>query len=113
MFRSSDHIFRVGGDEFTILLKNIECTSVINNIAEKVIKALSEPHLLENGVYAVAPPSIGVAVYPKDSSNADTLICQADQMMYLAKNRYPSGGYEVYTPEKFVISAEYNQPRYC
>lgn len=113
LFRSSDHIFRVGGDEFTILLKNIECTSVINNLAEKVIKALSEPHLLENGVTAVAPPSIGVAVYPKDSSNADTLICQADQMMYLAKNRYPSGGYEVYTPEKFVISAEYNQPRYC
>lgn len=113
LFRSSDQIFRVGGDEFTILLKNIECTSVINNIAEKVIKALSEPHELENGVTAFAPPSIGVAVYPKDSSNADTLICQADQMMYLAKNRYPSGGYEVYTPEKFVISAEYNQPRYC
>ncbi|MEX3073613.1 diguanylate cyclase [Vibrio alginolyticus] len=113
LFRSSDHIFRVGGDEFTILLKNIECTSVINNIAEKVIKALSEPHQLENGLTAVAPPSIGVAVYPKDSSNADTLICQADQMMYLAKNRYPTGGYEVYTPEKFVISAEYNQPRYC
>ncbi len=113
LFRSSDHIFRVGGDEFTILLKNIECPSVINNIAEKVIKALSEPHELEGGVSAVAPPSIGVAVYPKDASNADTLISQADQMMYLAKNRYPSGGYEVYTPEKVVISAELNQPRYC
>ncbi len=58
-------------------------------------------------------PSIGVAVYPKDASNPDTLICYADQMMYLAKRRYPLGGYEVYTPEKFVSSTEQSQQRYC
>ncbi len=113
ILRSSDHIFRVGGDEFTILLKNIECNSVINNIAEKILKSLSEPHQLEDGLTAVTPPSIGVAVFPTDAKSADTLICYADQMMYLAKNLYPSGGYEVYTPEKYVLSAEHSQSNYC
>ncbi len=113
VLRSSDHIFRVGGDEFTILLKNIESNVVINNIAEKIIKILSEPHQLDIGVSAVAAPSIGVAMYPKHANNVDTLICYADQMMYLAKSLYPSGGFEIYTPEKFVASEEFNQPRYC
>lgn len=113
LIRSSDHVFRVGGDEFVLLLENVESLAVIEVIAEKVVKGLSEPHQLANGSVVVTPPSIGVAVYPNDGNNPDTLICHADQMMYLAKRRYPTGGYEVYTPEKFVLSTENSQPRYC
>ncbi len=113
LIRSSDLVFRIGGDEFAIVVKNIESLSVISVIAEKVIKGLSLPHELEADVSVITPPSIGVAVFPKDATNFDTLICYADQMMYLAKRRYPLGGYEVYTPEKFVTSTEQSQQRYC
>ncbi len=111
--RSSDHVFRIGGDEFAVLVKNIESLTVVDTIADKIKLGLSQPHRLSNGEQVITPPSIGVAVYPKDGSNSDCLISHADQMMYLAKHRHPFGGYEVYTPDKCTVSSQRSQIQCC
>ena len=82
----SSLISRVGGDEFTILVADIDTTSHIANLAERIIKALSLPLQLE-GQQIVLTASIGVSVYPDDGEDIDTLLKNADTAMYEAKNR--------------------------
>ncbi|MDP5135172.1 diguanylate cyclase [Rheinheimera baltica] len=89
--RQSDTVARFGGDEFVILLPDIESDAVVLQLAEKIRDALSKPFHL-SGQQLTVLPSIGVALYPQHGTTAKTLIACADNAMYLAKN---AGGNQV------------------
>lgn len=82
--RELDTFSRLGGDEFTIILSNIESALVIEAIANKILKAINKPFMLKNQEVSISA-SIGIAVYPKNGKNADALIRRADLAMYNAK----------------------------
>jgi diguanylate cyclase (GGDEF)-like protein len=74
----------MGGDEFLILLTGITAADDVHKIAGRVLDAIREPFLLDDHELQ-ATTSLGVAVYPDDAEDPDTLIRQADFAMYLAK----------------------------
>lgn len=83
--RESDTISRQGGDEFILLLNDIPQLDVVERIASNIINKLSEPIEI-NGHYLNASCSIGVAVYPGDGRDFDSLLQKADTAMYGAKD---------------------------
>ncbi|MDX1352868.1 MAG: EAL domain-containing protein [Thiomicrorhabdus sp.] len=82
--RGYDIIARVGGDEFVILIDKYHNHIELNHIIEKVLAAISQDQLVRNQIINVSA-SIGVAFYPKDGTNAQTLMKNADIAMYEAK----------------------------
>jgi diguanylate cyclase (GGDEF)-like protein/PAS domain S-box-containing protein len=82
--RGSDTVARLGGDEFTIILSEVDANSV-EHIAQNIIERLAAPfQLLQETAFVSA--SVGITLYPNDAQDIDTLIKNADQAMYLAKN---------------------------
>jgi diguanylate cyclase (GGDEF)-like protein len=82
----AEAIARLGGDEFVILLRRITNSSDAARIADRVLEALCEPIMLASHlVYATT--SIGIAVYPFDGPDANTLLKNADAAMYAAKQQ--------------------------
>ena len=76
---------RLGGDEFTVILSEVEDTNSVARIAQNIIERLAAPfQLLQETAYVSA--SMGITLYPNDAQHIDTLITNADQAMYLAKN---------------------------
>ena len=82
--RGSDTVARVGGDEFIFVLNEIGSDENAALTANKIITALSEPFELK-GKQCHVGGSIGIALYPDGSKDPETLIKQADNAMYLAK----------------------------
>lgn len=82
--RRSDSVARMGGDEFTLLLQNIENNTDVAHIAQKVIDSISIPSQI-GGYEVVVGCSIGIAMYPQAGRDADTLLKNADLAMYKAK----------------------------
>ena len=82
--RNSDMVARLGGDEFTVILTELPEHNFGSDIAQKIISSLSEPYNLGNEIVYVSA-SIGITVYPDDSSDVDVLMKNADQAMYLSK----------------------------
>lgn len=83
--RESDTLARVGGDEFVIVLSVVSDEDGISSAAGKVLAIISEPFIIE-GQELYLTASIGVAVYPTDGSDAQTLLKHADLAMYQAKD---------------------------
>jgi diguanylate cyclase (GGDEF)-like protein len=83
LLRKSDTIARLGGDEFIVLLSDCGIESA-KQIAEKIAKALDEPIVIGEHSLDVRA-SIGIAGYPVDSGDPDTLMRHADLAMYAAK----------------------------
>jgi len=82
--RATDTVCRQGGDEFVILLSEIERSQDAALTAEKLLQAIAEPHMVDTHELHVGL-SIGIAVYPGDGENAETLMQNADAAMYHAK----------------------------
>lgn len=82
--RASDTVARVGGDEFIFVLNGIESDENIALMAKKVIAALSVPFDLK-GQQCRVGGSLGIAIYPDDSTDPEALVKQADNAMYLSK----------------------------
>ncbi|MEP6621992.1 MAG: EAL domain-containing protein [bacterium] len=82
--RGSDTVSRQGGDEFVVLLSEVEQAEDATSTAKRMLKAVAEPHVIDGHVLHVAT-SIGVSVYPDDGTDADALIRNADTAMYQAK----------------------------
>jgi diguanylate cyclase (GGDEF)-like protein len=81
-------IARLGGDEFLVLLPNLRSAADAGSVAERLISSLREPvQLAMNSL--VVTPSVGIAVYPQDGDDAETLLRNADLAMYFAKRRSP------------------------
>ncbi|NRB81863.1 MAG: EAL domain-containing protein [Saccharospirillaceae bacterium] len=93
--RESDTVARVGGDEFTIILSALSGLSGVGKVAQNILDSLSEPFYLgKNTTYISA--SIGITLYPKDASESISLIKNADQAMYFAKEQ-GRNGYHFFT----------------
>lgn len=82
--RASDRVGRFGGDEFVVLLDKIEDAANAENVARKILHAVSEPLKLQRHECRVTA-SIGIAVYPDDGGDAESLIRNSDVAMYSAK----------------------------
>ena len=83
--RSEDTLSRLGGDEFTVLLENIEKVEEISLVAQHIADALREPFVVE-GHKLYLSCSIGISSYPEDSIYANDLLKFADNAMYKAKS---------------------------
>ncbi len=84
--RTVDVVSRHGGDEFIVVLPDMESDQAPIPVAEKLLVAISEPVELEGQSLSVSP-SIGISVFPRDGATSDALIKNADAAMYLAKER--------------------------
>jgi diguanylate cyclase (GGDEF)-like protein len=83
--RRIDTVARQGGDEFVILLPGFQGSEAVTRVAEKLLAALSEPLALQGQVLH-SSGSIGIALYPEDGRDVDTLLKHADVAMYRAKD---------------------------
>ncbi|NIK77811.1 diguanylate cyclase (GGDEF)-like protein [Paenibacillus castaneae] len=79
----SNAIFRLGGDEFTVLLQTAD-SDVAAAYASKAVEAIRQPYVLTGGT-AIVSSSIGIAMYPADTDDSDLLIKYADLALYKAK----------------------------
>ncbi len=82
--RKSDMVARVGGDEFLVMLQSFKRDEDPARVAQKIIHCVSRPCILAGSEYRVTA-SIGVAMFPRDGSDPDLLIRNADTAMYHAK----------------------------
>lgn len=102
--RDTDTLSRQGGDEFLVLLSDIRDSEAITNVVEKILKRLAAPFLIE-GQYLSTSVSIGIAVYPDDGMDFDTLLKKADTAMYQAKDA-GRNAYRYYTEQMNVDAFE-------
>jgi diguanylate cyclase (GGDEF)-like protein/PAS domain S-box-containing protein len=96
--RTSDTAARFGGDEFVVLLEDLDSTQTAVDVAERVLEDLRRP-LMVAGKELVVRGSIGISILEGSSgAGADELIRDADAAMYIAK-RDGKGGYRLFEPE--------------
>ena len=84
--RGPDRLFRLGGDEFTLLMPGGSARTAMM-LAERLMAALQTPIELEQATIASVGLSIGIALYPDHAGNMDDLLSAADQAMYQAKQQ--------------------------
>jgi diguanylate cyclase len=94
--RKSDTIFRIGGDEFAVIIESPSEEESVGLIAEKIIQAVSAPVTLEGHKVSVGA-SIGISSFPHLSRDVRTLMSSADAAMYVAK-KGGKNSYRLYDP---------------
>ncbi len=82
--RQVDTIARFGGDEFAVLVSELQSAQVAEALARKLLDALAQPFALRGRQVRISA-SIGIALYPGDGEDAETLLINADKAMYQAK----------------------------
>ncbi|HEU4521933.1 MAG TPA: EAL domain-containing protein [Thermoanaerobaculia bacterium] len=82
--RQTDTVARYGGDEFTVILPDLHQPEDAAQVAEKILERVVEPVLAGTSAIEISA-SIGIAVYPHDGTEIDTLLRNADDAMYRAK----------------------------
>ena len=92
--RRSDTVCRLGGDEFVILLSQVEHAEDAAVSAQKILRAIASPHIIDNRSLDISV-SIGGSTYPGDGQDAESLISQADAAMYEAK-QHGRNGYQFF-----------------
>ncbi len=86
LFRKSDTVARMGGDEFLLLLPEISVVEDTTKIAEQILEAFRRPFIIDDREFHITT-SIGIAIFPDDGEDVDILIRNADIAMYRAKDR--------------------------
>jgi len=92
--RPHDKVVRFGGDEFVVIIEDIEHRMDAAHVAERIGVAFRQPFRLSQGVHVIGT-SIGIAMFPSDGTDAATLLEKADIAMYSVKTR-GKGGYQFY-----------------
>ncbi|MDQ2101508.1 bifunctional diguanylate cyclase/phosphodiesterase [Azospirillum isscasi] len=95
--RASDTVSRQGGDEFVILLNDLDGPDAACSVARKVLRAMAEPFPVDGHELPISP-SIGIALYPDDAPSIDSLLKCADMAMYAAKEA-GRANHQFFTPE--------------
>lgn len=94
--REGDTIARMGGDEFLVLLEEVESIGFVEAMAERVCESLN--HTLNKGAFTQEiSASIGISIYPEDASTGAEMLRNADLAMYRVKNN-GKGSYQFYSP---------------
>jgi diguanylate cyclase (GGDEF)-like protein len=88
--RASDLLFRMGGDEFTVILPDVDSPEAVAQVAQRIVGQVRAPVQVGGHDVAVGV-SIGIAMHPGDGSTAEALIKNADAAMYSAKQLGGSG----------------------
>jgi diguanylate cyclase (GGDEF)-like protein len=96
MLRKADTVARLGGDEFAVLLLSIDGIDESREVASKLLETLKAPMILDGESLNVGA-SVGIVLYPKHGSDADTLVKNADISMYVAKKS--RRGISIYNPD--------------
>jgi diguanylate cyclase (GGDEF)-like protein/PAS domain S-box-containing protein len=102
--RRSDTVSRQGGDEFVILLAQVEQAEDAAFSARKILRALAAPHIIDNKSLDINV-SIGVSTYPGDGQDAEGLMNRADNAMYEAKE-HGRNNYQFFRHEMHARLAE-------
>ncbi|NOQ14978.1 MAG: PAS domain S-box protein [Methyloprofundus sp.] len=98
--RTGDTVSRLGGDEFVLLILDLHNTNELEQIIARVLQTISQPYKLSVDAVSVSVSvSIGIALYPEDNSEAETLLRHADQAMYIAK-RGGKNCYHFFDPDE-------------
>jgi diguanylate cyclase (GGDEF)-like protein/PAS domain S-box-containing protein len=84
--RNTDTVARLGGDEFTVILSELKESNDVVRIAQEILANMAKPFQLGLETADISA-SIGITMYPDDGMNAETLIKNADQAMYTAKQQ--------------------------
>lgn len=94
--RESDVLFRIGGDEFAVLLNNLGTETDTAIVAQKIIDTLTKPFSISgNTIYTGA--SVGIVLYPRDGADAEALVANVEAALFEAKRE--KGSYAFFTPE--------------
>jgi diguanylate cyclase (GGDEF)-like protein/PAS domain S-box-containing protein len=80
-----DTVARLGGDEFVLLLNSPGSADEVRSVLERMLTTVTQPWITDHGEYQVTC-SIGIALYPDDGADAQTLLKHADSAMYRAKD---------------------------
>jgi diguanylate cyclase (GGDEF)-like protein len=83
--RENDIVSRIGGDEFVIILPEIQNKNTVIEVVTRIQKRLNEPIIYKSFSYTVTA-SIGITIYPKDGHDVSTLLKHADIAMYKSKD---------------------------
>ena len=102
--REGDTVARVGGDEFVVMLVDLHQLADAALVADKILGAVSSACQIEGSELHVTP-SIGLAIFPEDGGDPDTLLRNADTAMYAAK-RDGGGHYRFFTPEMQAAASQ-------
>lgn len=85
LLKATDTVTRQGGDEFVILLPELDSAEEAAHLAEKVLQVVSRPFSIEQHMLTTTA-SVGIAMYPTDGDDVESLLKHADAAMYVAKN---------------------------
>jgi diguanylate cyclase (GGDEF)-like protein len=97
-------VARLGGDEFTMLLTDTNNIQDPATVARRILSMLSDPFVI-GGQEVFITASVGIAVYPLDGEDIDTLLINADVAMYQAKNN-GKNNFQYYSASMNTLSAE-------
>jgi diguanylate cyclase (GGDEF)-like protein/PAS domain S-box-containing protein len=85
LLREEDTLSRLGGDEFTIILKNIKDEKSAATVAQKLINSMKKPMEISGHTLHISA-SVGISIYPNDTTSQEDLVKFADTAMYKAKD---------------------------
>lgn len=110
LFRSSDIISRIGGDEFVICVKNIGSEKAAADKAIEVCDSIKAIILSAHANYKISG-SVGIAVYPKDGSNYLELFKKADCALYYSKD-HGKNGYTFYSSDNMIVHSSFQDSQH-
>jgi diguanylate cyclase (GGDEF)-like protein/PAS domain S-box-containing protein len=96
--RPYDIVSRIGGDEFTVMLDELDDAADASAVADKILSTLRKPFEIENGMQLTIGASIGISSYPDCGADTETLMQTADVAMYQAKGN-GRNVFQFYMPE--------------
>ncbi|MES2253009.1 MAG: GGDEF domain-containing protein [Pseudomonadota bacterium] len=100
--KRNDTVARMGGDEFSILLVDIDDVDVVANIAQRIVFNISAPFFYNNQQLNINA-SVGIALFPQNASSSQELLDRADQAMYKAK-QVGKGNYRFHTSDDMIFA---------
>ncbi|MCF6138387.1 EAL domain-containing protein [Pseudalkalibacillus berkeleyi] len=104
VIQENGHVYRMSGDEFTVLVPKVIHISDLTKIAKKISRSFDEPIIIDGHEFHISF-SIGVALYPDDGEDVESLLAHSDMAMYRAKEK-GRNAYEFYRPSMNINNYE-------